>query len=74
MRLLLAIGLFTLTACDKVCRWEPDQKERQRIFKECMSLLPAGPVKTHYNDWSEVVSECESAAYYQSQVKKCTED
>lgn len=44
----------------------PDQCLRREIFKECMAALPAGPVATKYNDWDDVVKECESAAYYQS--------
>lgn len=43
-----------------------DQCMRREIFKECMAALPAGPKATHYNDWSEVVSECDSAARYQA--------
>jgi hypothetical protein len=72
MKAILFAIVLTLSACGKMCWMEPDQKERQRIFKECMRALPAGPVSTHYNDWSEVVSECESAAYYQSHVKRCS--
>lgn len=39
---------------------------RHQYFVECMKLLPAGPVTTRYNDWDEVVSACDTAAYYQS--------
>jgi hypothetical protein len=35
-----------------------------------MKALPAGPQATKYNDWDEVVGECESVAYYQSLKKK----
>ncbi len=44
----------------------PDQCLRREIFKECLAALPAGPVATKYNDWDEVVEECERSAYYQS--------
>ena len=44
----------------------PDQALRRQIFKECLAAIPKGPERTVYNDWAEVVSECESAAYYQS--------
>lgn len=74
MRAIYTLCLFTLASCGKVCWHEADQQERQRIFKECLSLLPAGPVSTQYNDWAEVVSECEDAAYYQSLVKKCNKE
>lgn len=72
MKILIILLSILITGC-KTCWYEPVQKERQRIFKECMQLLPNGPEKTHYNDWAEVVSECENAAYYQSQVKVCSE-
>lgn len=48
----------------------PDQCLRREIFQQCMKALPAGPQATKYNDWDEVVSQCESAAYYQSLKKK----
>jgi hypothetical protein len=54
-------------------KWETDQKLRREIFKECMKLLPAGPQETKYNDWDEVVAECDNVAYYQSRycAKNC---
>jgi hypothetical protein len=39
---------------------------RRQYFVECMKLLPAGPTGTKYNDWAEVVSECDLAASRQS--------
>ena len=48
----------------------PDQCLRREIFQQCMKALPAGPQATKYNDWDEVVGECESVAYYQSLKKK----
>ena len=44
----------------------PDQCMRAVLFKQCLAALPAGPVDTKYNDWDEVVAECQSASYYQS--------
>lgn len=44
-----------------------DQCLRAELFKSCMAALPAGPLATKYNDWDEVVSECGSQSYYQSQ-------
>lgn len=43
-----------------------DQCMRREIFTQCMAALPAGPLATKYNDWAEVVIECESAAIWQS--------
>ncbi len=39
-----------------------DEKARQELFFKCMEKLPAGPVATQYNDWSEVVEECGNQA------------
>lgn len=43
-----------------------DQCLRREIFKECLQIVPAGPQSTVTNDWSEVIDECQSAAYYQA--------
>ena len=48
----------------------PDQCLRREIFQQCMKALPASPQATKYNDWDEVVAQCESVAYYQSRRKK----
>lgn len=42
----------------------PDRKMQQQLFFECLQKAPAGPVATKYNDWSEVIDSCQSAAYY----------
>ena len=69
--LLITIIVIAAIGCDD-CRWERDLAQQQRIFKECMAALPKGPITTHYNDWDEVVGECRSVAYWQSEsVKKC---
>ena len=39
-----------------------DQCLRAELFQQCLRLAPAGPVSSHYNDWAEVISECQSAA------------
>ena len=43
-----------------------DQCLRVELFQQCMASLPAGPVATKYNDWDEVVAQCERVAYFQS--------
>ncbi len=62
-------GLLVLL-CLVVSACAPDESTnqcmRRELFKECMQLLPAGPVATHYNDWAEVVDQCEQRAYYES--------
>lgn len=47
-------------------QYVPDQALRAQRFDACMQALPAGPVSTHYNDWSEVVDSCADSAYRQS--------
>lgn len=53
-------------------RYESDRELRAERFDACMKLLPIGPTNTKYNDWAEVVSECELAAYRQS--LRCVEN
>lgn len=73
---LFGLGLIatTLTACNPYpgtaaseFQWVTDPVIRAERFDACMKALPAGPVSTHYNDWSEVVDSCETAAYRQAQ-------
>lgn len=73
---LFGLGLIatTLTACNPYpgtaaseFQWLTDPVIRAERFDACMKALPAGPVSTHYNDWSEVVDSCETAAYRQAQ-------
>ena len=64
---LLALA-FVLSGCNQEPNNGPDQCLRQEIFKQCIANVPKGP--THLtaagNDWDEVISACQSAAYYQS--------
>lgn len=63
----------TTAACSEQTRGPaPDQCIRAELFKSCLAALPAGPQATKYNDWDEVVSACESAAYFQSLRKRET--
>ena len=70
MKAIVATALVAvLTACAPMYpEYVPDQTLRREIFKECMAALPEGPKSTQYNDWDEVVEECDSVAYRQSQV------
>lgn len=72
---LLGLGMVaaTLSACEPLpgtaasdIQFLPDPAIRAQRFDACMKGLPAGPVSTHYNDWSEVVDSCEKAAHKQS--------
>ena len=49
---------------------KPDQCMRRELFQQCMKALPAGPKATVYNDWDEVVAQCDSVAHYQSLRRK----
>lgn len=66
-----AIALI-LTGCDRP-EYATNQTLRTEIFFRCLQSLPAGPVETKYNDWAEVVNECETAAYHQARycVRDC---
>jgi hypothetical protein len=64
------VALATLSACDPpppYPKFATNQALRTKLFQECLSKLPSGPLATTFNDWSEVVGQCESAAYYQAQ-------
>lgn len=67
-RTIASVALtLALTACDgSIGVSTPDQCMRAALFASCMRALPAGPVSSQYNDWDEVVTACESAAYRQS--------
>jgi hypothetical protein len=65
----LIAGASLLTAGLGGCSPDPqtvDQCMRREIFQQCMKALPAGPSATKYNDWDEVVAQCDSVAHYQS--------
>ena len=65
MKVAILIVAALLSGCNKDPQ-KVDQCIRTKLFESCMRSLPAGPVSTQYNDWDEVVNECENAAYYQS--------
>lgn len=67
IKLLVAFALsLSLYGCDNVPISGIDQCIRAQLFKECLEKVPNGPDVVNFNDWSEVVSECESASQYQS--------
>lgn len=63
--IMLAISIL-FSGCTDEQKSGPDQCLRAQLFKDCMESLPAGPQETKYNDWAEVVEECNDTAYYQS--------
>lgn len=62
---MLALGVVVVLMAGCVPT-QPDQCLRAELFDRCMKALPAGPAATKYNDWDEVVAECDDAAYRQS--------
>lgn len=62
----IAVTVLALAACEEIEQRVPDQCLRTELFQQCLDKVPAGPISSHYNDWGEVASECESAAYHQS--------
>lgn len=66
--LLLIMAMLALTACGNDRSYHINQEKRVVLFQQCLKTLPAGPIATHYNDWSEVVDACEGfatrASYY----------
>jgi hypothetical protein len=76
LRYIILLTLF-LAACDHNTVGTPrdkvfvsDQCLYREIFKECLSVVPAGPLATKYNDWDEVVAECRHSAYYMAQRQR----
>lgn len=71
---LSVVGLFAASALERSEAGElevksapvPDQCMRREIFEACLARVPKGPDSVQYNDWSEVVEECGSQAYYQA--------
>lgn len=67
-RALILLATLVLAGCSDPPQrtWVVDQCQRREAFKGCLAALPAGPQATKYNDWDEVVSECDRVAYHQS--------
>ena len=67
----LIAAAAVLVGCQKAPGEKPsghvfDQCFRAAAFERCLTLAPAGPQVTKYNDWSEVIDSCDDAARYQS--------
>lgn len=68
--LALMCTVMVLAGCDSSELVNYRLQERERLFYKCLDAIPEGPVKTYYNDWSEVVDSCESHAFYVSHRKE----
>ena len=69
---LWILVVLLLAGCDTAIPQGPivNQEIRERVFFACLERVPKGPEHTKYNDWSEVVEECGSQAYYISLNRK----
>lgn len=65
-RIFLVLLLALLAGCGPEKTTAIDQCLRVTLFTSCMRLLPAGPASAKYNDWDEVVAQCDQTAVYQS--------
>jgi|GEM_PF-6508001 len=67
IKISIALSAFVLAGCENPAPPTGgyyDQDIRRDVFFECLKSLPNGPNSTKYNDWSEVVEECGTQAYY----------
>jgi hypothetical protein len=69
--LVVILSVLVLSACsdDKPILKSAnivDQCLRNKLFEQCLKVVPAGPLATKYNDWDEVISTCGGEAYRQS--------
>lgn len=68
-KLVLLFSVLALTACGEKpmeSRNVVDQCMRNKLFEQCLKIIPAGPLATKYNDWDEVIETCGVEAYRQS--------
>jgi hypothetical protein len=61
---ILVLSLF-LIGCSEPTNGV-DQCMRNDLFIQCLKTVPKGPDTSKYNDWDEVVKECQNASYYHS--------
>jgi hypothetical protein len=62
----------TLTTAKKEDTAQVNQCMKAELFYKCLNTVPAGPSATKYNDWDEVVQQCEYAASHMSYRKYST--
>jgi len=46
----------------KMPAWKTDNVKYKTEYYQCINNLPAGPESTVYNDWDEVMEECQYIA------------
>jgi len=70
-KVLLACAVILMAGCSgdeapTKRQWAIDQCVRAELFKQCMTLLPAGPQSTKFNDWDDVVESCNDTSRSQA--------
>ena len=50
-------------AIHKAPVWKTDKVKYKEEYYQCINNLPAGPESTVYNDWDEVMEECQYLAH-----------
>ena len=63
---VILYGLLSIELPPRPPQPQVDICKQVELFNSCMSKLPAGPRQTHYNDWSEVVYQCNRVANEQA--------
>ena len=64
-------ALALLSACGEAPP-KPSGALRIALAQKCMESLPEGPKATRYNDWGEVVAQCDDNAW--NQIHSCIGD
>jgi len=70
--LIFILPLLILSGCTD-CGYETDLVIQRELFTSCLKNAPAGPSSVKYNDWSEVVTDCQNVAREQSSEWICEE-
>jgi hypothetical protein len=71
-RVAIILTALALAGCGDD-QYQAERGQLRIILAErCMSNLPEGPQRTTYNDWNEVVAQCDASA--KRQVWKCGSD
>lgn len=57
--------LITLTSCS-MPKFVIDREKQEAIFFKCLEKIPKGPTTVKYNDWDDVVRECNTISVQMS--------
>jgi hypothetical protein len=72
---LLIWGISSASDAQRQSVYQTDLALNRELYKECMDHATNGPQSTVYNDWAEVVEQCQQWAHSNSSdyfcVKNC---